>query len=633
MGVAAARVGGGRRGGARLRPVRAATRDFDPAGADVAVRARPATCSSRRSRAGTPSGISRSPAAATATARARRSSRCIRSSSRLAGAPLGSALVGGALASTALLGVALVLLHRLVALDHDRAVARNAVLVTALFPMSFFFSAVYSESLFLALSVGAVYAARRERWALGGRARRARRGDAQRGRAAARAAADPLPVGHAARCAGAPRRPRARRAVARARAARARRVLRLPRRSPATTRWRRFTPRRSGFAPSPGPFVGAWDGVVAGVAGRAPAAVRRARPGLLHGRRRRSVRRRAPQHRAARVARADASPRRSARCGGCPPPTARTSSRRSRCRCPIRSAPQPLMSLPRFVAVLFPLAIWLALWMTGRAWRERLVLGAFARGPRRLHGDLRDLALGAWRSRHARRARARSSSCCRRRRCSSRELRARGVRGVRGAQAAAALAAEIAFYRAHHDEAVDAASLAALRERCAEVLRDALARAGADVAALGAAASCATRCSRRCAFAPTPRCPDALRALRGAGHRLVVVSNWDVSLHEALRATGLARARRRRDQLGGGGRREARPAHLRARRSRSPARAPRARCTPATRSSTTSRARAPRAARRCSSRATRRAARACPRGVAGDRLAGGARRAGRRRTG
>ena len=41
-------------------------------------------------------------------------------------------------------------------------------------------------------------------------------------------------------------------------------------------------------------------------------------------------------------------------------------------------AAQPLMSLPRFVAVLFPLAIWLALWMTGRARRERVVLGAFA---------------------------------------------------------------------------------------------------------------------------------------------------------------------------------------------------------------------------------------------------------------
>ncbi len=40
--------------------------------------------------------------------------------------------------------------------------------------------------------------------------------------------------------------------------------------------------------------------------------------------------------------------------------------------------PQPLMSLPRFVAVLFPLAIWLAVWMTGHVLRERLVVAAFA---------------------------------------------------------------------------------------------------------------------------------------------------------------------------------------------------------------------------------------------------------------
>ena len=33
--------------------------------------------------------------------------------------------------------------------------------------------------------------------------------------------------------------------------------------------------------------------------------------------------------------------------------------------------------------------------------------------------------------------------------------------------------------------------------------------------------------------------PDALRELRAAGHRLVVVSNWDVSLHDMLRTTGL----------------------------------------------------------------------------------------------
>jgi hypothetical protein len=44
-------------------------------------------------------------------------------------------------------------------------VARLAVLVTAFSPMAFFFSAVYSESLYLALSVGLFYAARRGRFA------------------------------------------------------------------------------------------------------------------------------------------------------------------------------------------------------------------------------------------------------------------------------------------------------------------------------------------------------------------------------------------------------------------------------------------------------------------------------------
>jgi hypothetical protein len=43
--------------------------------------------------------------------------------------------------------------------------ARLAVLVTAFAPMAFFFSAVYSESLYLALSVGVFLCARRGRWA------------------------------------------------------------------------------------------------------------------------------------------------------------------------------------------------------------------------------------------------------------------------------------------------------------------------------------------------------------------------------------------------------------------------------------------------------------------------------------
>jgi putative hydrolase of the HAD superfamily len=42
------------------------------------------------------------------------------------------------------------------------------------------------------------------------------------------------------------------------------------------------------------------------------------------------------------------------------------------------------------------------------------------------------------------------------------------------------------------------------------------------------------------AFSAYPDSAPALRALRAAGLRLVVVSNWDASLHERLAETGLA---------------------------------------------------------------------------------------------
>ena len=116
-------------------------------------------------------------------------------------------------------------------------------------------------------------------------------------------------------------------------------------------------------------------------------------------------------------------------------------------------------------------------------------------------------------------------------------LRARGVEATER-QAAPAIASEIAYYRAHHDTAADAASLARLRARCTEVLREGLLRAGADVGALPADALRDTLLESL-RFVPYREVPTALRALRDAGHRLVVVSNWDVSLHEMLRATGL----------------------------------------------------------------------------------------------
>jgi putative hydrolase of the HAD superfamily len=106
-----------------------------------------------------------------------------------------------------------------------------------------------------------------------------------------------------------------------------------------------------------------------------------------------------------------------------------------------------------------------------------------------------------------------------------------------GAPAArAAIHAEIAHYRANLHRGRDAATLAALRADCAEAMRPALgpAAALAPVERLTAALLDAL------AFSAFPDAAPALRALRAGGCRLVVVSNWDVSLHERLAETGLA---------------------------------------------------------------------------------------------
>ena len=113
------------------------------------------------------------------------------------------------------------------------------------------------------------------------------------------------------------------------------------------------------------------------------------------------------------------------------------------------------------------------------------------------------------------------------------ELRARGVQVTRD-EAERAIREEIGYYRAHHDEAGDRAGLADLRARCTEVLRRALPERARAVGDLQRALLAALR------FRPYPEVRDALAALRADGARLVVVSNWDVSLHDALDATGLA---------------------------------------------------------------------------------------------
>ena len=113
------------------------------------------------------------------------------------------------------------------------------------------------------------------------------------------------------------------------------------------------------------------------------------------------------------------------------------------------------------------------------------------------------------------------------------ELAARGVQ-VRPAEAGWAIGAEIAFYRAHMHHARDLEALAGLRERCTEVLRAALPAHAREADDLQGALLGALR------FRPYAEVPGALAALRAEGLRLVVVSNWDVSLHEVLERTGLA---------------------------------------------------------------------------------------------
>jgi Mannosyltransferase (PIG-V) len=86
-------------------------------------------------------------------------------------------VLAGVLLSLGALAIALYGIHRLTTLElpHSRRspigrsdageVARLAVMVTAFAPMAFYFSAVYSESLYLALSVGVFWCARQGRWA------------------------------------------------------------------------------------------------------------------------------------------------------------------------------------------------------------------------------------------------------------------------------------------------------------------------------------------------------------------------------------------------------------------------------------------------------------------------------------
>ena len=64
--------------------------------------------------------------------------------------------------------LAMVALYSLARLDVSRVHARRAVLLATIFPFSFFFGVVYTESLFLLFTVLAFYGFRTRRWLLGG---------------------------------------------------------------------------------------------------------------------------------------------------------------------------------------------------------------------------------------------------------------------------------------------------------------------------------------------------------------------------------------------------------------------------------------------------------------------------------
>jgi hypothetical protein len=291
---------------------------------------------------------------------------------KVAGLLTGSPLAGAVLLSTAAFLGATYLLHRLTALELGDEAARHAVWALALFPMAFFFSGVYSEALFLLLSIGAVYAGRTENWAWAG----ALGALGAMTRSAGVLLAVPLVLLYVGQHGWRPRRDALWIALVPLGLVAFSAILAAAGADPLTPLRAQEVWLRA-FA---GPFGGVWDGAVAAWAGtrqllsgsRAPVRFPRAGgdpfiaaahnltqmafllaavPALI------GVFRRLPPAYGAYVLCALALP----------------------LSYPV--APQPLMSLPRFLAVLFPLFMWLGWWLArGGPARRVTVLAAFGLG-------------------------------------------------------------------------------------------------------------------------------------------------------------------------------------------------------------------------------------------------------------
>lgn len=75
-------------------------------------------------------------------------------------------LWGGLIISNLSTLIALFFLYKLILLDFDINIAKKALFALLIFPTSFYLVAVYTESLFLALTVASFYCARKDRWLL-----------------------------------------------------------------------------------------------------------------------------------------------------------------------------------------------------------------------------------------------------------------------------------------------------------------------------------------------------------------------------------------------------------------------------------------------------------------------------------
>ena len=76
--------------------------------------------------------------------------------------------LSGLVVSHLSLTAACFLLYKLVEMDEDSEVAFRSVKYLLIYPLSFFLGVIFTESLFLALSLGVVYALRKEKWLLAG---------------------------------------------------------------------------------------------------------------------------------------------------------------------------------------------------------------------------------------------------------------------------------------------------------------------------------------------------------------------------------------------------------------------------------------------------------------------------------